>query len=123
MPRFAVLYHDLPPNSPRGSHYDFMLEQQGALRTWALDAAPDSRAEQEATALADHRLAYLTYEGAVSGDRGTVTQWDAGVYELECASENEVRCLLRGRRLQGTVQLQREPQAGDQRWRFRFKNK
>lgn len=125
MPRYVILYHATPPQSPRASHWDFMLEIGGALRTWALAAAPSAGATIPANALADHRLAYLTYEGPLSGERGSVAQWDAGEYELVLASDEELRCELAGRRLRGSVALMRDPSAsGDrQRWTFLLRNK
>jgi hypothetical protein len=93
--RFVVLFHEIPdspthgnaidevrPNhlQQRGSHWDFMLEHNGALETWALDGPPAPNATRNAIKLASHRLEYLTYEGPVSGDRGVVTQIMAGKY-------------------------------------------
>ena len=59
-----------------------MLEQDGVLRTWALAEEPAAQAEIAAEALGDHRLDYLEYEGPVSGDRGSVSRWDEGEYEM-----------------------------------------
>ena len=42
MARFVLLYHDCPNDHPRPSHYDLMLEANGALRTWAIAALPCS---------------------------------------------------------------------------------
>ena len=36
MRRFVVLHHRLPAESPRATHWDFMIEDDGVLRTWAL---------------------------------------------------------------------------------------
>ncbi|NUQ64853.1 MAG: hypothetical protein HUU20_20510 [Pirellulales bacterium] len=72
MPRFVVLEHD----SPRGLHWDFMLESGDALATWALPEPPDAAAELAAESLPDHRPAYLDYEGPIASNRGTVRRWD-----------------------------------------------
>ena len=99
-----------------------MLEHGNVLRTWALAAEPQIESSIEADALADHRSDYLTYEGPVSSDRGHVTQWDAGEYELIAEDERELRVALRGRTLCGSVIFTRN--AGDnQRWMFLFRNK
>ena len=37
VPRFVILRHD----SPRGEHFDFMLEAAGVLKTWALPQPPE----------------------------------------------------------------------------------
>ena len=115
MPRFVVLRHELPPDSPRGSHFDLMLEQNGVLRSWACEALPAPGQTVEAEQLADHRLAYLEYEGPVSGDRGSVSRVAAGDFELIAESSEELRVRLSTDRLRGTLTIQR--MSGDpQRW-------
>src|SRR5262245_5130196 len=96
-----------------------MLETGDTLRTWALAAEPAPNLEIHATALDDHRLAYLTYEGPISGDRGSVTQWDAGEYELVTESKDKLVAQLSGKKLDGKASLEREG-GEDQRWIFRF---
>jgi|YNPMSStandDraft_1061717.scaffolds.fasta_scaffold00672_2 hypothetical protein len=116
--RFVVLEHD----SPRGRHWDLMLEQEGKLRTWALAAPPDTAGPIPAEALADHRLAYLDYEGPISGGRGQVRRWDAGLYEpLPPGDPNrpEEIYLLEGGRLRGQVHLL-PPTPPDCYWQFRL---
>ncbi|MBX9791968.1 MAG: hypothetical protein K2Y37_23845 [Pirellulales bacterium] len=117
MPRFVALYHDCPDDRPRPSHWDFMLEADGVLRTWALERAPDSAADQIAEQLPDHRIAYLDYEGPVSGDRGEVTRWDAGEYRWLTNEPATVVIDVVGRRLRGVVTLTCAS-AQLQRWRF-----
>ena len=107
MPRFVILYHQLPAGHQRGSHWDLMLETGQVLRTWALAAPPQPNAEIAATALPDHRLAYLDYEGPVSGDRGTVTRWDVGQCQLLAMNESRCEFRLHGRRLACHVLLRR----------------
>ena len=93
MPRFVILRHD----SPRGEHFDFMLEAGDVLKTWALPRPPEIGVEMDCEALADHRLAYLDYEGPISGQRGSVTRWDCGTYTLERQSDAEWTVNLVGR--------------------------
>jgi hypothetical protein len=100
-------------------HWDFMLESETALRTWALDAEPAVSIPITATALADHRLAYLDYEGQISGGRGSVIRWNWGDYQLLVDEDNRIVARLHGQKLSGKVVLQREP-GSDQRWIFRF---
>ena len=71
--RFVVLRHELPAGANRPTHWDLMLEQQAALRTWAVPAPPEEVTDTEINRLADHRRKYLRYEGPVSGNRGTVS--------------------------------------------------
>jgi hypothetical protein len=96
-----------------------MLQKGDILRTWALTGEPAPEREIEAQELGEHRLDYLDFEGPVSQNRGTVTQWDAGEYELLANSPSELKVKMQGRRLLGAADLQRD--ADDpQRWRFRF---
>jgi hypothetical protein len=115
MPRFVILRHD----SPRGEHFDFMLEAGGVLKTWALPHAPAAGVEMDCEALADHRLAYLDYEGPLAGDRGVVTCWDCGTYIAERQNDREWAVTLAGDRLAGNATL--HCSADDpKRWRFLF---
>ena len=107
MPRFFILYHETPPGDQRPAHWDFMLETVDVLRTWALAEVPRVGGAIDAAALGDHRLAYLDYEGPLSQDRGRVTRWDGGQYDLERSGEGELRVHLRGAKLQCRATLTR----------------
>ena len=72
-----MLTHDHP-----FLHWDLMLEQNGVLRTWRLHREPDAAGPIVAEPLPDHRLAYLDYEGEVSGGRGHVARVEAGACEI-----------------------------------------
>jgi DNA polymerase Ligase (LigD) len=102
MPRFVILEHDHP-----ALHLDFMLEAEGALRTWRLAATALGAGCIVATPLGDHRLAYLDYEGPVSGGRGTVRRWDQGEYEEVFKTEQCIVVKLWGQRLRGAAKLER----------------
>jgi DNA polymerase Ligase (LigD) len=113
MPRFVVLEHDHP-----ALHWDLMLEAGDVLKTWRLAEAPVLGRPIDATALADHRVMYLDYEGPISGDRGTVLRWDAGLFEEEADSMPEARALtLHGSRIAGRVRLERIEGTS---WRFQW---
>jgi len=103
-PRFAVLEH-----SWNGVHWDFLLQRDGALRTWALDGIPSLGVERLARPLADHRLLYLDYEGPIPGGRGSVRRVDGGEYEELEWGEARIRVRLRGRQLVGEALLTRRP--------------
>lgn len=111
MPRFALLEHDHPY-----PHWDLLLECGPACRTWRLSAPPDDRVDATAEPISDHRLMYLDYEGPVSGDRGMVTQWDAGtfVWLMDCAERTSVQ--LTGRRWTGRVEIV----CTENEWRAQF---
>ena len=106
MPQFVVLHHEIKPGRDRESHWDLMLEDAGALLTWALPQLPGPFGEPlDCEKLADHRTAYLSHEGPISGDRGTVTCWDRGEFEWETRSDSEIRVRLTGERLAGLLVL------------------
>src|SRR3954468_23702635 len=113
--RFVVLEHH-----HQGVHWDVMIEDGDALRTWAVDAPIVSDADLPARELPAHRRVYLEYEGAISGDRGTVRRWDQGTCEVRAWGEARVVLGLRGGQLVGDVELRRvgEPPARD--WVFRL---
>lgn len=104
MPRFVILKHDCP----RGLHWDLMLEVEGGLATWAMSGPPGEVEAMAAEALPDHRLAYLDYEGPVSGGRGTVARYDQGVFEFEHRDEGEVAVVLQGAAIAGRARLVRQ---------------
>lgn len=117
MPRFVVLTHTYPE-----WHWDFMLEQAGVLRTWRLLASPDEQ-RSAAELLPDHRLAYLDYEGPVSGNRGEVRRWDRGEYALVDESETRLEIRLKGAILNGTVFLEQQADVSETTppaWLYRF---
>jgi len=118
MPRFVLLRHECPVSSGKPSHWDFMLESGGALRTWDLRELPASWAsaldeashatEVTALPLPDHRIEYLDYEGPVSGDRGSVRCCDRGMFELVEADQESLTAVLAGALLRGTIRLHRQ---------------
>ena len=112
MPRFVVLQHD----GPQGLHWDFMLESGDALSTWALSHAPSSLVRISARALPDHRLAYLDYEGPISGGRGAVTRWDRGTFQVERQEEGLLVAILFGEKLRGRVTLERSGEDAEEWW-------
>lgn len=128
---FVILHHVTPEGSSRPGHWDVMIEDparatpenpvEHRLWTWALDdlavleASASSVAKRDAVIcqrLADHRAAYLTYEGELSGNRGHVTRWDSGscrIEQLGLDARSELVLLvvtLSGARVRGTLRLQ-----------------
>jgi hypothetical protein len=118
MPRFVVLRHELPAGGERASHWDVMFECAGTLRTWAVESEPGAAEPSAARRLGDHRLAYLDYEGPVSGERGTVSRWDAGEYTLVVHEPERWEADLRGARLVGRMTLVRVVDSHS--WRVSF---
>jgi hypothetical protein len=100
-------------------HWDFMLEMDDTLATWALPRPPDATNPMIVEALPDHRLAYLDYEGPISGGRGSVTRWDWGTYLIQLRDDAELVVKLKGQTLAGRVTLARQSREPG-RWRFTF---
>jgi len=131
MPRFVLLRHECPPHLAKPSHWDFMLQQDCVLATWQLIALPadwhrlleldGSQSENIVLAerLPDHRLAYLDYEGPISGDRGEVHRIAAGTFEVLQQSDERLQVVLSSEKLQGVVQLTRDT-AQPQAWQLRL---
>jgi bifunctional non-homologous end joining protein LigD len=87
----------------RRLHYDFRLEHDGVLVSWALPKGPPLTPSRNHLAVQteDHPLDYGSFEGTIPHGEygaGEVTIWDAGTYELEKWREGkEVICTLHGR--------------------------
>ena len=101
MPRFVVLKHDHP-----FLHWDLMLETGDVLRTWRLLEEPNRKKRIAADLLPNHRLKYLDYEGPVSGNRGSVSRWDAGEFEVLEANAARLDVRFCGQKLSGNVVLE-----------------
>ena len=115
MPRFVLLYHECPPSFSKPSHWDFMLERGDVLLTWELCGLPSAWADPPinnvtsvpAVRLEDHRPAYLDYEGPLTEDRGSVSRYDEGDYQLQHEDGELLLVRLQGKKLQGNVELKR----------------
>ena len=114
---FAVLEHHWD-----GVHWDFLVEDGPALRTWAIDSPIVADVDLPARELQAHRRAYLDYEGEVSGGRGTVRRWDRGECEVIDWGEDRVRLEVRGVQIVGTVELWRAGEVDRRVWVFRLGN-
>jgi bifunctional non-homologous end joining protein LigD len=101
-PIFVVQRHDA-----RRLHYDFRLERNGALASWAVPkGVPLERgAKALAVHVEDHPLEYGSFEGEIPAGQygaGSVEIWDRGTWELEEEKPNgELTFLLHGERLHG----------------------
>jgi hypothetical protein len=117
MHRFVLLYHDCPPGFIKPSHWDFMLEADGVLKTWELRELPLSWHETlgqtqsgvnravVATQLADHRRDYLTYEGPLTENRGNVTRIAEGTFLEGEVNDSSLTVTLFSPTVRGVVVL------------------
>ena len=113
-PVFVVQRH-----AARRLHYDFRLERDGALASWAVPKGiPLRRGERHlAVHVEDHPLEYATFEGTIPAGQygaGTVEIWDRGWYELvEEKPNGGLTVRLHGERLDGEWTLVPAKLSGD----------
>jgi len=94
----------------RALHWDFRLEHDGVLASWAVPKGlPLVRGVRRlAVRTEDHPLEYATFEGEIPDAEygaGTVTIWDRGRYESLKWSDDEVMVVLHGARVEGRYVL------------------
>ena len=105
-PIFVVQRHDA-----RRLHYDFRLERDGALASWAVPKGVPLEPGQQhlAVHVEDHPIEYAEFAGEIPKGQygaGTVEIWDKGTYELVEEKRNGgLTVRLNGERLQGTWAL------------------
>src|SRR3989304_1096347 len=125
--RFVVQMHDATR-----LHYDFRLEVEGVLKSWAVPQGPstDPTVKRLAVETEDHPMEYLDYEGVIpKGEYGAgpVIVWDTGTYENiraekrkpytmdEAYKEGLIEVRLDGEKLHGEYALVRTKFQGDQK--------
>jgi bifunctional non-homologous end joining protein LigD len=103
-------------------HYDFRLEMEGTLKSWAVPKGPPFKQGEKRLAMPteDHPMSYLDFEGTIPKGQyggGTVMVWDIGTYELIEGSlkRGYLHFHLSGKKLKGEWQLIRGSIGGDRR--------
>jgi bifunctional non-homologous end joining protein LigD len=91
-------------------HFDFRLEMEGVLRSWAVPKGPsmDPADKRLAVEVEDHPLAYVDFEGTIpEGEYGAgqVVIWDQGPYELVEMKKDKMVFWLEGKKLRGKFAL------------------
>jgi DNA ligase D-like protein (predicted 3'-phosphoesterase) len=105
MGRFVVQRHDASR-----LHWDFRLEMDGVLKSWAVPKEPPTRPglRRLAVAVEDHDLDYIDFEGVIPEGEygaGTVEIWDKGNFELESRKPEKLVFELRGEKMKGRYTL------------------
>jgi len=105
LPSFVVQEHHA-----RALHWDFRLERDGVLVSWALPKGVplDPKRNHLAVATEDHPLEYGRFSGEIPQGEyggGSVSVWDSGTYETEKWSDREVMVVLHGHRVEGRYVL------------------
>jgi bifunctional non-homologous end joining protein LigD len=124
-PCFVVQKH-----AARALHYDFRLEVDGVMPSWAVPKGPsyDPKVKRLAIHVEDHPLDYRTFEGAIPQSEyggGAVIVWDSGTYRnatehggkpvpmADAISRGHLNVWLEGVKLRGGWSLTRTARPGD----------
>jgi bifunctional non-homologous end joining protein LigD len=109
-------------------HYDFRLEFDGVLMSWAVPKGPsfDPAAKQTAIHVEDHPLSYATFEGQIPAKQygaGTVIVWDIGTWEpagdpRAGMTAGKLLFHLHGQKLAGLWELVRISKPGEKQDRW-----
>ncbi|MGB8622208.1 MAG: DNA polymerase ligase N-terminal domain-containing protein [Paracoccaceae bacterium] len=127
-PIFVIQKHDATT-----LHYDFRVEVDGALKSWAVPKGPstDPREKRLAVPTEDHPLDYADFEGVIPEGQygaGAVLVWDTGPYDNitekkdgivpmdEALAQGHALIRLHGRKLTGGYALQRMGDGDDAQW-------
>ena len=110
--RFVVQKHDASH-----LHYDFRLEMDGVLRSWAVPKGPPKKPgiRHLAVQVEDHPVDYIDFEGSIPKGQygaGTVEIWDHGTYNLEESEPGKLKFELHGTKLYGhyvLVRMEKNP--------------
>jgi len=118
-------------------HYDFRLEMDGVLKSWAIPKGPstDPQVKRLAMMVEDHPYNYRNFEGIIPKGQyggGTVIVWDEGTYEpvddqdtdlkerqkelLHQLHSGRLKFVLHGRKLKGSFALVKAQGRGDNGW-------
>ena len=94
-------------------HYDFRLEMNGVLKSWAVPKGPSMNPKDKRLAIMveDHPFEYKDFEGVIPAGNygaGRVIIWDKGVYELigkSSIAKGHLNLILHGKKLRGEFSL------------------
>ncbi|WP_060500073.1 DNA ligase D [Pseudomonas sp. NBRC 111133] len=122
-PRSAhALQYCIQKHNASHLHYDFRLELDGTLKSWAIPKGPslDPKVRRLAVHVEDHPLDYANFEGSIPEGHygaGDVIVWDRGVWEpegdpREAYAKGKLRFRLLGEKLSGVWNLFRTHLAG-----------
>ena len=104
-------------------HYDFRLEKDGVLKSWAIPKEPPQEIgiKRLAIQVEDHPLDYANFEGEIaegSYGAGLVEIWDKGYYISLKFNDTEIIFELKGDKLQGVYCLVKFKEKSTKNWLF-----
>lgn len=123
MMRFVVQEHHA-----RNLHYDFRLEMEGVLKSWAIPKGPSLNPADKRLAVMvdDHALEYFNFEGIIPEGQygsGAVVIWDSGTYRLlendkpmQALAAGKIVMELHGNILKGGFTLVKMKGRGEKNW-------
>ncbi len=125
----SVLSFVVQKHAARNLHYDFRLELDGTLKSWAIPKGPslDPAQKRLAVHVEDHPLSYADFEGVIPPKQygaGTVIVWDRGIWEpigdpREGMAAGQLKFRLYGEKLQGAwalVRMRGKPNERQESW-------
>ena len=122
MSRFVVQEHNASH-----LHWDFRLERDGVLKSWAVPKGIPTEAQERRLAVEteDHPLEYGGFEGIIPKGQygaGSVEIWDKGFYVPVNWMDEKIEIVIAGERVKGLYELVRFEKAGEKEWLI-FKKK
>ena len=111
-------------------HYDFRLEMDGVLRSWAVPKGPSLNTKDKRLAMMveDHPVSYASFAGMIPEGNygaGIVEVWDSGTYELSPENEGSgadgiekgmLKFILHGKKLKGKFALVKLKSGEENAW-------
>ncbi len=108
-------------------HYDFRLEHDGVLKSWAVPHGPslDPTVKSLAVQVEDHPVDYATFEGTIPKGQyggGTVMVWDQGTWQSldpdvgQALKRGKLSFTLQGEKLSGAWTLVQMKSRGEENW-------
>ena len=91
-------------------HWDFRLEMDGVLKSWAVPKGVpvEPKVKRLAVQVPDHSLDYIDFEGEIPEGKygaGKVFIWDSGSYDKLHADDKKIEIILHGKKASGRYEL------------------